>query len=167
MARRLLCSVLLVGLALAPADVGLAKGPAATIIVTITGPGLEAPLVISAPGLVDLFSLPMLADLSSAPIPAPARAGSAYLLTRYAITATGFQAMGSMRYYLPADPRRGAIIYHDTLAGGGGFAARWFPTSVPAAQVALCYLAQHGARLDRPGQACPRWARQWLSANGG
>lgn len=165
MTRRLLCAVLLLGLALGPADVALAKGPAATAIVTISGPGLEAPLVVSAPTLVDLFSLPMLADLSGGRVPAPARSGSTYLLTRYAVQASGVQPLGSVSYALPANPRQEPRIYYAFPAGG--VTGQWFASSAPAAQVALCYLARHGARLDPRRQACPRWARQWLAGAGG
>ncbi len=107
----------------------------------------------------------MLADLSSGPVPAPARSGSIYLLTHYTVQATGIQTLDSVSYALPANPRQGARIY-DTFPASG-LAGQWFASSAPAAQVALCYLAQHGARLDARRQACPRWARQWLAGNGG
>lgn len=161
--RRLFLFLLLVGPTFIVPTASSAKGTTARTIVTITGPGLDTELVATEPVIVNLLTLPMLADLYGAPVGAPVHADTTYLLTRYAIDDAGIHALGSMRYYLP-EKGSGTVIYRDTaVASPGQFAGHWFPASIPSAQLVRCFLANHGMRLGQRTSSCPPWAQHWLS----
>ncbi len=165
--RYLLLSLLLVAVTCMAPNAGFAKGTTTSTLVTVTGPGLETELVVTNQSMVTLLTLPMLADLSGGPVPAPAQATSAYLLTRYAFDAAGLHPLGSLRYDLSTDQRSGAVLYEDAApVRPGQVAGHWFPASIPEAQIVRCFLTVHGAHLGQRTRPCPLWAHHWLLTKG-